>query len=83
MWLKCSTKIRNEINELKKSIIFFGSNIYPKKSVFMSFLREISGFVRLGAEGMGAVIFHQFCAAIRVHAPLPCVLSNSALQRRF
>jgi hypothetical protein len=65
MWLKCGTKIVNEINKLKKSIIFFGSGIYPKKSVFISFVSEMSDFVRLGAEGMGAVSFRQFCAAIR------------------
>jgi hypothetical protein len=43
MWLKCGTKIRNEINEVKKSVVFFGSGIYPKKSVFVSFaLRSVN-----------------------------------------
>jgi hypothetical protein len=28
MWHKCGTEILNEINKLKKSIIFFGSDIY-------------------------------------------------------
>jgi hypothetical protein len=65
MWHKCGTKILNEINEVKKSAVFFGSGIYPKKSVFVSFVSEMSDFVRLGAEGMGAVNFCQFCAAIR------------------
>ncbi len=60
MWEKCGTKILNEINKVKKSTVFFGSDIYPKKNSF-----------------------RQFCAANRVPAPLPCVLSNTALQRRF
>ena len=34
MWEKCGTKIRNEINKLKKSAIFFGSGIYQFSSVF-------------------------------------------------
>ena len=83
MWEKCGTKILNKINKVKKSKLFFGSDTYPKKSVFVSFLYEMSGFVRLGAESMGAVSFRQFCAAICVPAALPCVLINSALQRRF
>jgi len=37
MWLKCGTKIVNEINEVKKSAVFFGLGIYPKKSVKVSF----------------------------------------------
>ena len=41
MWLKCGTKIRNEINELKKSIIFFGSGIYPKIS-YCQFHQRVS-----------------------------------------
>jgi hypothetical protein len=83
MWEKCGTKILNEINKVKKSAIFFGSGIYSKKSVFVSFPHEMSGFVRFGAKGTGAVSFRQFCAATRVPAPKPCVLSNKALQRRF
>ena len=83
MWDKCGTKILNEINKVKKSKLFFGSDIYPKISVFVSFLHEMSGFVRFGAKGIGAVSFRQFCAEICVPAPLPCVLSNTALQRRF
>ena len=83
MWDKCGTKILNEINKVKKSKLFFGSGTYPQKSVFVSFLRQMSGFVRFGALGMGAVSFRQFCAAICVSAALPCVLNNSALQRRF
>ena len=35
MWEKCGTKILNEINKLKKSVIFFGSGIYQ----FSLFLR--------------------------------------------
>ena len=34
MWRKCGTKILNEINEVKKSAIFFGSAIYQFLSVF-------------------------------------------------
>jgi hypothetical protein len=34
MWRKCGTKISNEINKLKKSVIFFGSGIYQFLSVF-------------------------------------------------
>jgi hypothetical protein len=34
MWLKCGTKILNEINEVKKSVVFFGSAIYQFSSVF-------------------------------------------------
>ena len=34
MWLKCGTKILNEINTLKKSVFFFGSAIYQFSSVF-------------------------------------------------
>jgi len=83
MWDKCGTKILNKINKVKKSKLFFGSDIYPKISVFVSFLREMSGFVRFGTKGMGAVSFRQFCAAICVPAALLCVLHNSALQRRF
>lgn len=83
MWDKCGTKILNEINKVKKSKLFFGSDIYPKISVFVSSLHEMSGFVRFGAIGIGAVSFRQFCAEICVPAPLPCVLSNTALQRRF
>lgn len=86
MWRKCGTKISNEINKVKKSAIFFGSGTYPQKSVFVSFhqfLHEMSGLVRFGATGIGAVSFRQFCAEICVPAPLPCVLSNTALQRRF
>jgi hypothetical protein len=37
MWLKCGMKIFNEINRVKKSVIFFGSGIYRKKSVFVRF----------------------------------------------
>jgi hypothetical protein len=33
MWEKCGTKILNEINKLKKSVIFFGSAIYQFSSV--------------------------------------------------
>ena len=33
MWEKCGTKIPNEINEVKKSVIFFGSAIYQFSSV--------------------------------------------------
>jgi hypothetical protein len=33
MWLKCGTKIHNEINEVKKSAVFFGSGIYQFSSV--------------------------------------------------
>jgi hypothetical protein len=33
MWDKCGTKILNEINEVKKSAIFFGSAIYQFSSV--------------------------------------------------
>jgi hypothetical protein len=83
MWDKCGMKILNEINKVKKSAIFFGSGIYLKKSVFVSFLSEMSGFVIFRAKGMGTVSFRQFCAAIRVPALMPCVLSNKALQRRF
>jgi hypothetical protein len=36
MWLKCGTKILNEINKLKKSVIFFGSGIYQFSSVSCS-----------------------------------------------
>jgi hypothetical protein len=39
MWLKCGTKIRNEINEVKKSAIFFGSVIYQFSSTGVSFAR--------------------------------------------
>jgi hypothetical protein len=39
MWLKCGTKILNEINEVKKSAIFFGSVIYPLSSACGSFAR--------------------------------------------
>ena len=41
MWLKCGTKIRNEINEVKKSVFFFGSGIYPKKISFRQFCAAI------------------------------------------
>jgi hypothetical protein len=34
MWLKCGTKIPNEINKVKKSVIFFGCAIYQFSSVF-------------------------------------------------
>ena len=34
MWRKCGTKISNEINEVKKSVVFFGSAIYQFSSVF-------------------------------------------------
>ncbi len=71
MWRKCGTKILNEINKVKKSAIFFGSGIYLKKSVFVSFVPEMSGFVRFGAKGMGFVSFRQFCAAICVPVPMP------------
>jgi len=37
MWLKCGTKIPNEINKLKKSVIFFGCTIYQLLSAFISF----------------------------------------------
>jgi hypothetical protein len=37
MWLKCGTKIFNEINEVKKSVVFFGSGIYQFSSAFISF----------------------------------------------
>jgi hypothetical protein len=33
MWLKCGTEILNEINVVKKSVIFFGSAIYQFSSV--------------------------------------------------
>jgi len=33
MWLKCGTKILNEIKEVKKSAVFFGSGIYPKNQL--------------------------------------------------
>jgi hypothetical protein len=36
MWLKCGTKIFNEINKLKKSAIFFGSAIYQFSSDFLA-----------------------------------------------
>jgi hypothetical protein len=39
MWLKCGTEILNEINKLKKSIIFFGSGIYQLSSACVSFVR--------------------------------------------
>ena len=47
MWGKCGTKIVNEINEVKKSVIFFGSDIYPKKAV--GSMMGLSGFI--GAIG--------------------------------
>jgi hypothetical protein len=37
MWHKCGTKISNEINKLKKSVIFFGSAIYQFLSVSCSY----------------------------------------------
>jgi hypothetical protein len=40
MWHKCGTKIPNEINEVKKSVIFFGSDIYPLLSAGVSFARR-------------------------------------------
>jgi hypothetical protein len=33
MWRKCGTKISNEINEIKKSVVFFGSDIYPNYQI--------------------------------------------------
>jgi hypothetical protein len=39
MWLKCGTEILNEINEVKKSAIFFGSGIYQFSSAGVSFAR--------------------------------------------
>jgi hypothetical protein len=39
MWDKCGTKIINEINEVKKSVFFFGSVIYPLSSACVSFAR--------------------------------------------
>jgi hypothetical protein len=39
MWGKCGTKIANEINEVKKSVIFFGSGIYQLSSACLSFAR--------------------------------------------
>jgi hypothetical protein len=36
MWEKCGTKIFNEINEVKKSVVFFGSAIYQFSSVSCS-----------------------------------------------
>jgi hypothetical protein len=40
MWHKCGTKIPNEINKLKKSVIFFGSGIYQFSSAGVSFARR-------------------------------------------
>jgi len=76
MWLKCGTKISNEINKLKKSAIFFGSVTYPKKSVFVSFLHEMSGFVRFGAKGGGRC---QFSLVLRCD-PCPCTYALCAEQ---
>jgi len=39
MWRKCGTKITNEINKLKKSVFFFGSDIYQFSSAGVSFAR--------------------------------------------
>jgi hypothetical protein len=40
MWHKCGTKILNEINEVKKSVFFFGSGIYQFSSACVSFTRR-------------------------------------------
>jgi hypothetical protein len=39
MWLKCGTKIPNEINELNICVFFFGSGIYQFSSAGVSFAR--------------------------------------------
>jgi len=39
MWLKCGTKIPNEINEVKKSVFFFGCIIYQLLSAGVRFAR--------------------------------------------
>ena len=41
MWRKCGTEISNEINKVKKSKLFFGSDIYAKYQ-FSSVLSGIS-----------------------------------------
>ena len=60
MWDKCGTKILNKINKVKKSKLFFGSGIYPKKSVFVSFPHEMSGFVRFRTKGWVLSVFVSF-----------------------
>jgi hypothetical protein len=50
MWEKCGTKIFNEINEVKKSAIFFGSGIYQLSSVLRGELLSQHPSPKSGAD---------------------------------
>jgi len=66
MWDKCGTKIRNEINRVKKSTVFFGSGIYPKKNSFRQFcaaIGSVSNQVLCGKQLSAAKAVLSACSA--------------------
>lgn len=65
MWRKCGTKILNEINKVKKSAIFFGSDIYPKNSFrqFCAAIGSASNQVLCGKQFSAAKAVLSACSA--------------------
>jgi hypothetical protein len=60
MWEKCGTKILNEINKVKKSTVFFGSDIYHKKTVFVSFALRSAQSATKSCVGSNSALQRRF-----------------------